>query len=92
MVLGIYVIWHDGAEPTDHPEDVAIIIQEVEVVNDLGDMANGCVVQFNLTYNLNLSCPKDVKYTFEFPQKVLMDLDSNKLSTKVHVLKNRLYE
>lgn len=56
MVLGIYVIWHDAAEPTDPPEDDAIIIQEVEVVNDLRDMANGCVVQFDLTYKLNLSC------------------------------------
>lgn len=60
----------DTMEHSRHPpKDVAIIIHKVEVVNDLGEMENRCIVQFDLIYSLNLSCPKDVKYTFEFPKK-----------------------
>ncbi len=92
MVLGIYVIRNDGAEVTDPPEDIGIIIKGVEVLGDLGDVANGCAILLGLIYSLNLSYPKDLRYTFEFIQKVLMQLDSNKLSNKVKVLKNKLHE
>ncbi|XP_030008984.1 uncharacterized protein LOC115432239 [Sphaeramia orbicularis] len=91
-VMEIYVIRHEGAEPTEPPEDVGIIIEGVEVLQDLGDVANGCAVLLGLIYCLNLSYPKDLRYTFEFLQKVLMELDGNRLSTKVQVLKNRLHE
>lgn len=32
IVVGIYVIWHEGVEPTDLPEDVGVIIEGVKVV------------------------------------------------------------
>ena len=74
MVLGIYVVWHEGADSTD-PEDVGIVIEGCTVLQDLGDLANGCAVLLGLIYSLNLSYPKDLRYTFEFLQKVLMELD-----------------
>lgn len=92
MVLGVYVIRHEGAEPTELPEDVGVIIEGVEVLQDLRDVANGCAVLLGLIYSLNLSYPKDLRHTFEFLQKVVMELDGNRLSTKVQVLKNRLHE
>ena len=92
MVLGIYIIRNEGAELTDPPEDIGIIIEGVEVLGDLGDVATGCAVLLGLIYSLNLSYPKDLRYTFEFIQRVLMQLDSHKLSNKVQVLKNKLHE
>lgn len=89
MVLGIYINRGEEAEVTDLPENVGIIIEGTEVLDDLGDVASGCVVFFSLIYILNLSYPKDLRYTFEFFQKVFMQLDSNKLSNKVQVLKNK---
>lgn len=73
MAMGIYVIRDEAAEPTDPPEDVGVIIKGAEVLQDLGDVANGCAV---------------LRDTFEFLQKVLMELDGKRLSTKVQVLKN----
>ncbi|XP_054863851.1 uncharacterized protein LOC111586893 isoform X2 [Amphiprion ocellaris] len=57
-VMEIYVIRHEGAEPTESPEDVGIIIEGVEVLQDLRDVANGCAVLFGLIYSLNLTYPK----------------------------------
>uniref|UniRef100_A0A3B1IXZ8 Uncharacterized protein n=1 Tax=Astyanax mexicanus TaxID=7994 RepID=A0A3B1IXZ8_ASTMX len=81
-----------GADSTDVPEDVGIVIEGCTVLQDLGDVANGCAVLLGLIYCLNLSYPKDLRYTFDFFQKVLMELDGSKLSNKVQVLKNKLLE
>ena len=62
VVLGVYTLQHEGAEATDPPEDIAIIIEGSTVLQDLGDVANGCAVLFGLVYCLNLSYPKDRRY------------------------------
>lgn len=85
VVWGIYVVQREGVEGTDPPEDVGIIVEGCTVLQHLRDVANGCATLFGLIYCLNLSYPKDLRYTFEFLQKVLMGLDGNKLSTKVQV-------
>lgn len=90
--MGIYVVQREGAEGTDPPEDVGVIIEGCTVLQDLRDVANGSAALFGWIYSLNLSYPKDLRYTFEFLQKVVMGLDGNKLSNKVQVLKNKLHE
>lgn len=64
----------------------------MEVLQDLKDVAHGCALLLGLIYCLNLEYPSNLKYTFEFIQKVLMDMDGQKLSKKVQVLKGKLYE
>uniref|UniRef100_A0A3Q3ML27 Uncharacterized protein n=1 Tax=Mastacembelus armatus TaxID=205130 RepID=A0A3Q3ML27_9TELE len=91
MLLGVYAVRHEGVEPTDSP-NVGVIIEGCEVLQDLRDVASGCALLLGLIYCLNLSYPKDLKYTFEFLQKVLMELDGKKLSIKVQILKNKLHE
>lgn len=92
VVLGIYAVQREGAEATDPLDDVGILVEGCSVLQDLRDVANGFAALFGLIYCLNLSYPKDLRYTFEFLQKVVMGLDGNKLSTKMQVLKNKLHE
>ncbi|XP_029956485.1 sterile alpha motif domain-containing protein 3-like isoform X1 [Salarias fasciatus] len=91
-VLGIYAITVEGAEPTDCLADVGIIIEGVNVLDELGNIANAVAILLGLMYSLDLSYPTNLKYTFEVLQKLVMELDANKLSTKVQVLKNKLFE
>ena len=91
-VLGIFAIKREGAEPTDGLADTGIIIEGVEVLHDLGNVANALAILFGLMYSLDLSYPTNQKYTFEVLQKLVMELDGNKLSKKTQVLKNKLFE
>nr|XP_043881857.1 uncharacterized protein LOC122769405 [Solea senegalensis] len=43
-MMGVYVIWHEGAADTDQAEDVGIIIEGVEVLQGLRYFANGCAL------------------------------------------------
>lgn len=92
MILGVFAIKKEGAEPTDGLEDVGIIIEGVEVLHNLGNVANAVAILFGLIYSLDLSYPTQLKYTFEVLQKIMMELDGKSLSTKAQVLKNKLYE
>ena len=90
--MGIFAIKMEGAEPTDGLADVGIIIEGVEVLSDHGNIANALAILFGLMYSLDLSYPTSLKYTFEVLQKLVMELDGNKLSMKAQVLKNKRFE
>ena len=45
---------------------------------------------FGLVFVLNLSYAKDLKCTFEVFQKILMELETTKLSPKAQVLKIKM--
>lgn len=92
MVVGIYVIKHPAADVDDPPEDVGIIVEGVKVLQELQDFGNACALLFGIIYDLNLSYPSDLKSTFEFIQKILMELDPKRLSIKTQVLKNKPLE
>lgn len=91
-LIGIYVIKPEGERDLDLAEDIGIIIEGVAVLRDLPDVATAVVLLFGLIYTLNMSYPSNLRYTFEFFQKVLMGLDAKKLSNKVQVLRNKLLE
>ena len=42
-------------------------------------------------YSPDLSYPTNLKYTSEVLQKLVIELEGNKLSTKAQVLKHKLY-
>ncbi|CAM4458235.1 unnamed protein product [Leuciscus chuanchicus] len=86
-LFGIFVIRQEGAEPGDDPADVGIVLEGVEVMSELGNVAFAVVMLLGLVYALNLSYPQELKYTFEVLQKIIMELDGNKLSNKgQHIL------
>ncbi len=89
-VIGIYIIRPEDAEACDPPSDVGLIVEGVKVLQNLGDVTKACALLLGVIYSLNLSYPSDLKYTFEFFQKVLLGLDGQKLSQKIQVLKNKL--
>ncbi|XP_034062646.1 dynamin-like isoform X2 [Gymnodraco acuticeps] len=89
-VFGIFVIRHEGAEPGDDPENVGIILEGLEVLDELGNVSFAVAMMFALVYALNLSYPPELKFTFEALQKIMMELDGNRLSTKGQVLKTLL--
>ncbi|XP_071376114.1 uncharacterized protein [Centroberyx affinis] len=87
QTMGIYVTRVEEAGPGDEPfADVGVVLEGVEVLHNLQSVTLGCVMLFGLIYALNLSYPKDVKCTFEVFQKILMELDTTKLSPKVQAL------
>uniref|UniRef100_A0A3B1KFV4 Uncharacterized protein n=1 Tax=Astyanax mexicanus TaxID=7994 RepID=A0A3B1KFV4_ASTMX len=72
--------------------DVCVVLEGVEVLHNLQSVNHACVMLYGLIYALNLSYPKSLKCTFEVYQKILMDLDSTKLTPKVHALKLKLFQ
>ncbi|XP_038139855.1 uncharacterized protein LOC119782782 [Cyprinodon tularosa] len=82
--FGIFVIRKEGAEPGDGPEDVGIVL------DGLGNVPLAVVMLFALVYALNLSYPPELRYTFEALQKIIMELDGNRLSKKNQTLKTLL--
>ncbi|XP_027143204.1 uncharacterized protein LOC113747491 [Larimichthys crocea] len=91
LTLGIYSIKVDGGDVTTLPADVGIVIEGVEVLQDLRDVASACALLMGVIYAMNLSYPKELKTFFEVLQKLLLQLDAGRLSTKVQMLKNKLY-
>lgn len=86
-VFAIHVIWKEGAEPSDGSHEVGVILEGVEVLNELGNVPFVVSMLLALVNALNLSYPPELKYTFEVLQKIIMELDANKLSIKAEALK-----
>jgi len=78
-VIGVYVIQQEGAEPEDDPEDIDVLIEGVEVLTGLGNIAQACALLFGLIYCLNLSYPAELKYTFEVFLKIQHNLGGQRL-------------
>lgn len=92
MVIGIYVIKHPGADADQAPEDIGIIVEGFQVLQGLKDVSSACALLFGIIYDLNLSYQPDLRYTFEFIQKFLMEPNSRWLSAKVQVMKNKMLD
>ncbi|XP_030599297.1 uncharacterized protein LOC115789875 isoform X5 [Archocentrus centrarchus] len=90
LVVAITVITKDIASTSDSPKEIGVVIEGMEVIRGLGDIARACCLLLGLTYALNLDYPKQLKYTFEVFQKLFLELDASKLSKKVQSLKSKL--
>ncbi|XP_067105521.1 uncharacterized protein [Osmerus mordax] len=71
------------AATDEDPVDVSIIIEGNEVLTKCDNTAKACTLLMGLLYALNLEYPAKLKYTFEVFQKLFLELDGIKLSSKV---------
>lgn len=55
------------------------------------DVARSCALLMGVIYALNLSYPKQLKFTFEAFQKLCLDVDGQKASPKVMNLKYGIF-
>ncbi|KTF71477.1 hypothetical protein cypCar_00049390, partial [Cyprinus carpio] len=85
VIMAITVTPKPGASTSNSPKNIGIVIEGMEVITGLGDIARACSVLLGLTYALNLDYP-----TFEVFQKLFLELDDSKLSNKVQSLKSNL--
>uniref|UniRef100_A0AAR2JIM3 Uncharacterized protein n=1 Tax=Pygocentrus nattereri TaxID=42514 RepID=A0AAR2JIM3_PYGNA len=90
--MGIYTVRAEGYGIGDGRFADVVVLEGVEVLHNLQSVSHACMMLYGLIYALNLSYPKSLKRTFEVYQKILMDLDSTRLSPKVHSLKLQLLQ
>ncbi|KAL2088071.1 hypothetical protein ACEWY4_016899 [Coilia grayii] len=69
---------------------IAVILEGNIVLDNLSTYPEAFCLLFGLMYALHLDYPKSMKYTFEFIQKILLNLGQNKLTPKLQTLKNAL--
>ncbi len=70
-------------------QNVSVVLEEKVVLDNLGDFVNAFIVLFGLVYAFNMEYNKDLKYTFEFIQKVFLNVGTE-CSKKVQPLKSKL--
>ena len=68
----------------------AIIFEGNLVLDEILSHAQALCLLFGLMYALHLDYPKGMKNTFEFIQKILLNLGQQKLNPKLQTLKNAL--
>ncbi|KAJ3585709.1 hypothetical protein NHX12_014428 [Muraenolepis orangiensis] len=73
------------------PKHIGIILEGQEVVNKLASVANAVAILLGFLYALNLEYPKTLKFTFQYIQKVFIELDLKGMPTKVKKLYDQLY-
>ncbi|KAI1904605.1 hypothetical protein AGOR_G00007340 [Albula goreensis] len=84
-------VFRETSSLLEQPKETAIIIDGVEVLNELPSVATGVVMLFGLCYALNMEYPQGFRFTFEALQKILMELGSNKMSSKIRKLNGELH-
>ncbi|XP_070398085.1 uncharacterized protein [Nothobranchius furzeri] len=86
VTMAVYVIRSEGDELQGPPEDIGIVIEGVEVLDRLSSVGTACALLLGLIYILNLAYPKVLRFTFEVLQKIIMELEPQKMSPKVQNL------
>ncbi|KAK7916387.1 hypothetical protein WMY93_012148 [Mugilogobius chulae] len=90
VTMAVFVIHTEVHCLEEPPVDIGVVIEGVEVLNGLSSVASACALLLGLIYVLNLAYPKSLRFTFEVFQKVIMELEPQKMSPKVSSLYGKL--
>lgn len=85
MKIGVLMV-KDGEEIID----TSVFLEEEVILTDLKDIPHAAVFLMGLLFAPNMDYPKELRYTFEIIQKVLMNMGGGQCSSLVHGLRNRL--
>ncbi|XP_074503190.1 uncharacterized protein LOC141774421 isoform X2 [Sebastes fasciatus] len=92
LIVGILTVLEDDDSSAPATViNVAVVVEEDIVLQDLPDLPTAFAYLFGLIYALNLQYPKELRYTFETIQKVFMELGTD-LSARVRSFKNKLLQ
>lgn len=73
-------------------KDIKIVIdRSPQVLREMPTIATAVAMFFRLTYALSIKYHKNLQYTLDFVQKVLMKLGGKKMTPKIHRLSTQLY-
>ncbi|KAG9278031.1 sterile alpha motif domain-containing protein 3-like [Astyanax mexicanus] len=70
--------------------DFSVVLEEQIILNGITDFPHAVAMLVGLLFALNIDYPKELRYTFEVIQKVLMNIGGEQCSARVHGLRNRL--
>lgn len=71
--------------------NVAVVVDERLILHDIRDVPTGFAMLLGVIYCLNLEYPRNMRYAFEFLQKVIMSIKPDQYSARVHGLQNKLH-
>lgn len=92
MQVGL-LIAHEGPLHDAFPLqvfNVAVVVEEKIILYDLRDVPTGFAMLLGTIYSLNLEYPRKMRYSFEFLQKVVLNIKPDQCSARVHGLRNKL--
>ncbi|XP_036006788.1 uncharacterized protein LOC105920388 [Fundulus heteroclitus] len=83
--IGVLTVLDDD----DAVINIAVVLEETIVLNDIPDTPTALAFLFGLLYALNMEFPKDSRYTFETIQHIFMEMSTN-YSQRVRSFKTKL--
>ncbi|XP_056332696.1 uncharacterized protein LOC130244337 [Danio aesculapii] len=89
QVMTIAIIGDQSTLELNHKTET-IVVEGIRILNGM-DISRCCALLMGIIYALNLSYPKELKYTCEVFQKLFLELDGLKPSAKVMRLKNSIF-
>uniref|UniRef100_A0A672I062 Uncharacterized protein n=1 Tax=Salarias fasciatus TaxID=181472 RepID=A0A672I062_SALFA len=92
MQLGL-LIGHEGPLQDEFPLEVfsvVLVVEEKIILHGISDVSTGFAMLMGAIYCLNLEYPRKMRYSFEFVQRVMMKIQPDQCSARIHGLRNKL--
>ena len=92
MQIGL-LIGYEGERQDAFPCEifnVAVVVEETIVLHNINDVPCSFAMLLGIIYCVNLEYPRAMKYSFEFLQRVVMEIKPDQATARVHGLRNKL--
>lgn len=65
---------------------IAVVVEETVVLHNLKDISQSSAMLMGVIYSVNLEYPDAMKHSFEFTQRVVMEVKAEQASERIHGL------